>query len=406
MKTWRVPYPKFGDGPGLQRVTAIAAQLGIDLASFGANAAVITGSNGKGSTAAMLGSILRETGKSVGRFTSPHLFRLNERFTVDGEDISDEALALHWQRVAAAAESAGEAARLGGFEFLFLIAASWFADRLCDYTVWEAGIGGRLDPVRLVEARRTALVSLDLEHTELLGETLEEIAFDKLDAAPRGAAVFVGASCAPLRAQIEAHCAQRRVTPYFTTPFEAQTPLPGPHQRENTSLAIAMATSMSDVNDDDVARGLEQTRWPGRLETINDDPLAVIDVGHTPAGIRAALEGFSAIRGGRNSILICGASADKDAHAIIGALAPAFSIIICAQACHKGRAAPEIAAIATTANPNAEIVIADSIADARTTALAKARGGNTAVYVAGGLFLAAEFKAAHLGIDPASLAFF
>ncbi len=95
MKTWRVPYPKFGGEGGLKRVGAMATRLGIDLAWFGANGAVITGSNGKGSTAAMLASILRETGGSVGRFTSPHLFALNERFAIDGEDISAKALALY-----------------------------------------------------------------------------------------------------------------------------------------------------------------------------------------------------------------------------------------------------------------------------------------------------------------------
>ena len=107
-------------------------------------------------------------------------------------DISDVELERHWGRVTSAIDAyqAETGDNAGGFEFLFLIAAGWFAARKCAYTVWEAGIGGRFDPVRLIQARRLALTSLDLEHTELLGETLVEIARDKIDAAPSGAWVF------------------------------------------------------------------------------------------------------------------------------------------------------------------------------------------------------------------------
>lgn len=407
MKQWRVPYPKFGTGIGLERVRVIAARLGVDLAAFGANGAAIVGSNGKGSTTAMLASILHEAGGPVGRFTSPHLFALNERFAIDGEDISDADLETHWARVAnaAAAHLQGRDEQLGGFEFLFLIAADWFAARGCAFTVWEAGIGGRHDPVRLIEARRVALTSLDLEHTALLGETLEEIAFDKLDAAPEGASVFIGESCAPLRERIAAYCVQRNVKPYFTTAFGTPAPLPGAHQRENASLAIALATSMG-ASDDDVARGLLATRWPGRLEIIETDPLIVIDVGHTPDAIRVARAGFEELAGERPRLLVCGASIDKDAAAMVAALAPGFGAIVCAAAHHKGRPAAEIAALASAANPEAEIVVAENISDARRIALVKARAIGAAAYVAGGLFLAAEFKAAHLGLDPAGLAFF
>lgn len=407
MSIWRVPYPKFGGGIGLHRVAAIAERLGIDLAAFGAAGAVITGSNGKGSTAAMCASMLRESGAHVGRFTSPHLFALNERFWLNGEDIPDDALAHHWERVRAAAQNylAGRDETLGGFEFLFLIAADWFAARRCDFTVWEAGIGGRYDPTRLIRPRRAALTALDLEHTALLGGTLQEIAYDKLDVAPEGAAMFIGASCAPLRDEIAFYCALGNVTAHFTGVFDADTPLYGVHQQENAALAIALATSMGALSDEDVARGLAATRWPGRLEVLSRDPLTVIDVGHTPGAIAAAKTGFEALRGARRGVLVCGCSVDKDAEGVISALAPGFETIVCAAARHKGRPPAEIAALAVRAAPDADIVLAEDVAEARKLALAKAQGG-AAIYVAGGLFLAAEFKAVHLGRDPASLAFF
>jgi len=407
MRSWRIPYPKFGAGRGLERVSAVAGALGINLAQFGERGAAIVGSNGKGSTAAMTAALLGQTGDTVGLFTSPHLLDLNERFRIDGDDIADAELADHWDRVVAAVERAGQSQTMGGFEFLFLIAADWFAARGCANTVWEAGIGGRLDPARLIRAKRVALTSLDLEHTELLGPTLEDIARDKIEAAPKGATLFVSASCTVQRAAIKAHCVARDVTCAFVGADaigDALVPLTGAFQRENAALAVALARDVSPLSDEQVQAGMAATRWPGRLEVIEQDPLVVIDVGHTPAGVRSALAGFQTMRGPQQAVLVCGASQDKDCASIVGALAPGFETIICAAARQKGAQAAEIAVLAARANPSAEISVADNVGEARRLALAKA--GNGAVYVAGGLFLAAEFKAAHLGRDPDALAFF
>lgn len=404
MTPWRVPFPKFGDGPGLDRVSAVAARLGVDLAAFGAGGAVVVGSNGKGSTAAMCAALLRQASGSVGLFTSPHLFALNERFNIDGSDIDDGDLARHWERVLAAIEVEGLGRSIGGFEFLFLVAADWFAARRCAHTVWEAGIGGRLDPVRLLQARRVALTSLDLEHTQLLGDTLEQIAREKLDAAPAGARVFVGASCLPQREVIETHALARGVTPMWPAPAPS-APMPGVFQRDNAALALALAQDVAAITEAQARAGFAAARWPARLETLTRDPLVVVDAGHTPRAIAAALEGFETLRDGRRALLVCGASADKDVRAIVSALAPSFRTIICAAARHKGAPPAEIAAHANAANPDAELTLAESVADARRLALAKANAAG-AVYVAGGLFLAAEFRALHLGRDPARLVFF
>lgn len=407
MSIWRVPYPKFGAGPGLERVRTIANMLGVDLARFGASGAAIVGSNGKGSTAAMCAALLGQVTAPVGLFTSPHLFDLNERFRIDGEDISDAELGHHWRRVTEAAARAGEAENLGGFEFLSLIAADWFAARDCAHVVWEAGIGGRLDPVRLIQARRLALASLDLEHTHLLGETLEDIARDKLDAAPAGAKVFVSESCVAQREAIEARCAQRGANLAFVAEHEARgvegLELHGAFQRQNAALAWRVASDIVRLSEDQARAGLAAARWPGRMEILSTDPPIVIDVGHTPAGVRASRAAFAAMASG-DALLVCGASNDKNASVLIAALAPGFSTIICAAARHKGEAPARIAAHAQAANREAEIVLADSVSDARAIALARSHG--RPVFVAGGLFLAAEFRAVHLGRDPASLAFF
>lgn len=407
MKLWRVPFPKFGAGSCLPRTAMVAERLGLDLGAFGQAGAVIVGSNGKGSTAAMTAALLSSRGP-VGLFTSPHLLRLNERFRIGEEEITDADLAHHWGRVEQAIDASGVRAEFGGFEFLFLIAADWFAARACVHTVWEAGLGGRLDPVKLVRARTLALTSLDLEHTAILGDTLEAIAKEKLAAASPGARVFAPEFPAPLRGSVAGLAAQLDLEIAFTPPLTgAAVALPGAHQNSNAALArllaLALAPSLTTV---EIARGFQRVRWPGRMEVLHRAPLVVIDVGHTPAAIEAGRAAFAALAGASApQILICGASRDKAAEAMIAPLAAGFDCVICAAASHKGVPAAEIAIIVAKANPSAELIISSGVAEARLVALAKA-GGTGAIFVAGGLFLAAEYRAAHHGVDPAALAFF
>jgi dihydrofolate synthase/folylpolyglutamate synthase len=399
-------YPKFGAGPCLKRVAAAADMLGVDLAAFGAKAAVIVGSNGKGSTAAMTAAILEHVDPRVGLFTSPHLLRVNERFRFAGVDISDEELAAHSARVAAviARCEARHGACFGLFEVFFLIAADWFSARGGAFTVWEAGIGGRLDPVRLINARRIALTSLDFEHTALLGDTLEAIARDKLDAAPEGAIAFIGAGCAAQRPAIEAHCKARRLQAVFVDERalgDIAPPLIGAFQRHNAALAVSVARDLAPLSDATRAAGIAKTRWPGRLEILQHNPLVVIDVGHTPQAVAAALREFHATWEQKGATLICGASADKDVAALVTALAPGFQSIICTRAAHKGAPVAQIAAYARAANPSATVLEAETVSAAN----ALVRRSNGAVYVAGSLFLAAEFRALRLGHDPRDIAF-
>jgi dihydrofolate synthase/folylpolyglutamate synthase len=406
MKIWRVPYPKFGAGPGLERIALLAEHLGIDLQAFGPNAVTVIGSNGKGSTAAMAAALIAQAEPNVGLFTSPHLLDLNERFRVGDVDIGDAELARHWERVEEAIVANGLAWAVGGFEFLVLIAADWFQARGCSRTVWEAGLGGRLDPVRLIEAKHTGLTALDLEHTSLLGDTLTAIALEKIAAVKPGhflAVSDVVAANTAVFSAIETWTSANDVQ-LQVTPTTDEAPLPGLHQRTNAGLAYFLANATTALTQAQVRDGFAATRWPGRLEVLSHDPLEVIDVGHTPDGVAAALAGFAAMRGDRTAVLVCGVSEDKDVAALVSQLAPSFPTIVCAAARHKGAPAALIAAHAQAANPAAEISLAESVAEARRLALSKAQGG--AAYVAGGLFLAAEYKAVHSGRDPASLVFF
>jgi dihydrofolate synthase/folylpolyglutamate synthase len=434
--------PKYGDGICLARLAELLDVLAVDRARLQRTSVVVTGSNGKGSTAAFCAAIGRAYGLRTGRFTSPHLFRPNERFQVDGIDIGDDDLAQLTSRIetAIAKISVARGERFGGFEAMFALACLYFQERACDFAVFEAGIGGRYDPVRLVGALVTCVTSVDYEHVELLGNSLALIAFDKSDACAAGGTIIYGENCAPLRSQLDEYNRYRDVTTLFvrdqigisgeTVSTSGQrfdfrldrhefrsleTSLPGAFQFNNAAIATALflcwlqrvgpgedATAIETA----VRGGLRATSWPGRLEIIRQNPLTVIDVGHTPDGIRQSLASLKVIHGADNWMLVIGVSSDKNTEEIVGALAPSFDTILCTAAHHKGADAAQIAAAARRANPRASVEVAGTIAEAVDISQRRAAAENRKIYVSGGLFLAVEYAFVVRSGDARDLSFF
>ncbi len=431
--------PKYGDGICLARLAALLDALGIDRARLSRRSIVITGSNGKGSTAAFAASIGRAFGLRIGLFTSPHLYCVNERFKIGGEDIDDVTLAALVARIGAAIAALPQE-RFGAFEAQFALACLYFQDNACDLMVFEAGIGGRFDPVRLIGADITCVTSVDYEHVDLLGPSLEAIIADKSDACAAGGTTIYGENCRALAPHLVAYNRARDVTSLFVGEEIAITnvaatatgqrfdlivgpvhlhdltiALPGRFQINNAGIAAALAMLWiaRERPDADAAtietairKGLRDARWPGRLETIAHDPLTVIDVGHTPDGVAQALAGLFATHGRDNWTLVLGTSRDKDITAIAAALAPAFDTIVCTAAHHKGSAVEIVAAAASAANDNADIRVAPDIAQAVGMSQEMARRAGHRIYVAGGLFVAIEYAHALAGGDPDRLVFF
>ncbi|XSC44529.1 bifunctional folylpolyglutamate synthase/dihydrofolate synthase [Bradyrhizobium sp. RDT10] len=434
--------PKYGDGVCLARMARLLEALGIDRVRLQRNSVVVTGSNGKGSTAAMCAAIGRAYGLRTGLFTSPHLFRFNERFQIDGVEIADDALARLKLRVeiAIATVSNKMDEKFGAFEALFSLACLHFQESGCDFAVFESGIGGRYDPVRLVGARETCVTSADYEHVELLGNSLELIVSDKSDACAAGGTIVYGENCRGLRPHLVEYNRGRGCTPLFVRDdiridneaaaatgqhFDFQfgyhdyrrleVNLPGAFQFNNAAVAVTLfllwlqreqPRKAPDRIEAAIRAGLREARWPGRLETIRQDPLTVIDVGHTPDGIRQSLASLMSIHGRNGWILVTGASRDKKADEIVGALAPSFDTIICTAAHHKGADAQGIAAAAGLGNPKANIHVAATIADAARLSQEMARAQQRKVYVAGGLFLAVEYATVIKGGRAEDLEFF
>lgn len=434
--------PKYGDGICLARLTALLDVLGIDRERLRRRSVVVTGSNGKGSTAAFCAGIGRAASLRSGLFTSPHLYRFNERFRIDDVSIDDARVAALVAHVTGAIGNVSRQRRegFGAFEAQFALACLYFQQEACDLIVFEAGIGGRYDPVRLVGAATTCVASVDLEHVSLLGNSLALIASDKSDACAAGGTIVYGENCRPLRDHLLAYNRNRDVRSVFVrdeigianeqTSDNGQTfdlsfdgyrfhdlavGLSGAFQIDNAAIAANLfrrwaQTASVPMDDTALAHairdGLAKTRWPGRLETICRDPLTVIDVGHTPDGIARALAGLHQTHGRENWLLVVGVSHDKSADEIVALLAPAFDMIVCTSAYHKGTPPPQIAGAAYRANPAATVHIAATIEEAVTLSTRLATELGRKIFVGGGLFLAIEYATAASGGQARDLAFF
>jgi dihydrofolate synthase / folylpolyglutamate synthase len=434
--------PKYGDGVCLARMADLLDAIAVDRARLQRISVVVTGSNGKGSTAAFCAGIARAYGLRTGLFTSPHLFSVNERFQIDGASVGDDDLAHLKSRIGAAitAISQRRDEKFGTFEAMFALACLYFQERECDFAVFEAGIGGRYDPVRLVGALATCVTSVDYEHVELLGHSLELIASDKSDACASGGTIVYGENCRSLRSHLTEYNRTRAITPLFIREqisidnevastsgqrFDFQfgyydfrlleIRLLGVFQFNNAAIAITLfllwlqrahPRKALDRIEAAARAGLRDTHWPGRLEIIQQDPLTMVDVGHTPDGIRQSLTSLKAIYGAEDWILVVGASVDKKAGEIVGALAPSFDTIVCTRAHYKGADAQMIAAAARNANPHAEVHVAATIEDAVGASHRLAASLHRRIYVAGGLFLTIEYATVVRGGRARDLNFF
>jgi dihydrofolate synthase/folylpolyglutamate synthase len=434
--------PKYGDGVCLARMAELLDALSVDRARLQRSSVVVTGSNGKGSTAAFCAGIGHAHGLRTGLFTSPHLYRFNERIRVDGAEIGDGDLARLTSRIetaiAAISQRSGE--KFGAFEALFALACLHFQESGCAFAVFEAGIGGRYDPVRLVGALATCVTSVDYEHVELLGDSLELIASDKSDACASGGTIIYGENLRDLRRHLVEYNRYRDVASLFVRDqigmtgesasaseqrfdFEfgghafrsLEMRLLGSFQFNNAAIAVTLfllwlqrARPGGDAGRIEAAvrSGLREVIWPGRLDIIQQDPLTIVDVGHTPDGIKQSLQSLTAIHGADGWILVTGASQDKRADEIVSSLAASFDTIICTRAHHKGAEAEAIAAAARMANPAATVHIAASIGDAVGLSQRLAASTQRKIYVAGGLFLAIEYAVVARGGRAEDLKFF
>ncbi len=368
------PYARLGLGP----IRSLLARL--DEPQRALSVIHVAGSKGKGSTALLAEAVLQAAGERVGTFTSPHLERWTERFRVGGRDVDDAALVRAVERVrphveALRRDSPQDAPTF--FDATTAVALCLFQEARVDRALLEVGLGGRLDSTNVVEPAVCCVTSIELEHTDRLGTTLDAIAAEKAgilkpgvpavmgDLPPEAAAVVearaveVGAPLARLGRELTL---ERLEAGIEGTRFrlrdgalelEAALPLLGETAATNAALALACIRRLPDGPDDPLlveaaGKGLAAARLPGRLEILARAPWCIVDAAHTPASARALAAALAALPRER-ARLVLSVSAGKDLEAILAALAPRFDEVFVTRAEPVRSLGPQDVAVALRA---------------------------------------------------------
>lgn len=379
---------RFGVRLGLERMRQLLDHLGQPDRQLG-QVVHVAGTNGKGSTVAMVAALAASDGARVARYTSPHLSTLRERIVIDDVMVSEDAFVAAAARVEAA--GGGE---LTFFEQVTAIALLLIAEANVDVTVLEVGLGGRLDATNVVAADVAVITGVAFDHEAYLGATLDAIAFEKAGICKPGQRVVIGAAGEPAGVPLlEAHARSAGVGELVIVAENAPVPavgLAGAHQRRNAATALAAMQLLGRTVD---PAALATVRHPGRFEQVDG---LVLDGAHNPHGARALAATLREHR--LRPVLVIAVSADKDARAIGAALAPEISAVIATRYRQDRALDPEALADVLREVVRVPVEAAPDLA----SALARARSLGSTVLVAGSLFIVGEARVLCLGApaDP------
>jgi len=403
---------RFGIKLGLERTHALLHELGDPQDLF--QGAHVAGTNGKGSVCAMLASVLQASGYKVGLMPKPHLISYTERIQVDQRPIAEADFAALLTELQPAINRV--AADLGPpteFEILTSAALYYFARAGIDLLVCEVGLGGRLDSTNVLDLGVEIITNIALDHTQHLGTTLEAIAGEKAGILKPDSIAITGAQ-PPALAVIEA-AAQKQQIPLLrlgqeieltatdkewagvqatvTTPAgtyrDLRIPLLGLHQADNAALAVASIDALRsrgwEISDGALRDGLARTRWPGRLEVIDRNPIVLVDGAHNPAGLERSLAAVQTLAKGRSIVIVFGAMRDKDLPSMLAQLRRVNAFVIFSSI-DWHRAAPPTLLAGEFGGPSET---AESSAEALHRARERA-GRDGLVFVCGSLYLVGE----------------
>ena len=332
-----------GSIPGLSRTQELLRRMGNPEKKL--KFVHIAGTNGKGSTAAMTASILRKAGYCTGLYTSPFLFRFNERMNINGADIADEELAEITEFVKPHAEAMAD--HPTEFELVTAIAMEYFARHRCDIVVLEVGMGGELDSTNVIDPPEVAVIcNLGLDHTEFLGNTLEEIAQAKAGIIKPGCSAVLYRGSPSVEAVFEEACKARGVE-LCKADFRAlvsrshsfagqvfdfgsrkalEIPLLGAHQLRNAAVVLTAVDCLIrrgwSISEENIRDGLRDVVWPGRFELLRRNPDVIVDGGHNPQCLEALAQNVRDYLAGRNITALTGVMADKDYTHMYETMAP------------------------------------------------------------------------------------
>ena len=379
----------------------------------------IAGTKGKGSVAAMIAQVLSDSGYKTGLYTSPHLHTLRERISVDGNLISEAEFAVAMAEVKPFIESMKHDSafrQLTYFEALTALVFAYFKKKRLDFQVLEVGLGGRLDATNVARPVVCIITPISLDHTQILGNSLEEIAREKagiiksgcwvvLSPQPEEAASVITDICHEREAKVvqvgkeitwhkiggDLHH-QSLAIEGRTSKYQASIPLLGDYQLENAAAAVAaleiLASAGFAISAADIAQGLARVKWPGRFQILQQHPTVLVDGAHNVASMKGLVNNIKAYFSYKRIFLVFGTSCDKDIPGIINELVALSPQVIVTQTPHS-RAAPLSTLAAEFSKRGIEPEIRETISEAISRALSLADRTDI-ICVTGSLFVVAE----------------
>ncbi|MDO8490716.1 MAG: folylpolyglutamate synthase/dihydrofolate synthase family protein [Dehalococcoidia bacterium] len=376
----------------------------------------IAGTKGKGSTAAMIASALRQACYHVGLYTSPHLHTMRERIQVNGEMISEHDLIRLVEKLQPEVEAVNRTSGFGTlttFEVLTALAFACFAELKVDFMALEVGLGGRLDATNVVKPEVCVITAISLDHVDILGHTVAEIALQKAGIIKPGAVVISSPQAPEAETVIRAVCNEKRVKlivagkditwQRLSAGFTGQTfklqgaagaydltiPLLGSHQMENAAVAVAALEAVG-VDGGSIARGLAKVNWPGRLEVLGQRPWVIVDGAHNLDSAQRLAAALKEYFNYKRLALIVGMSYDKNIAGVADALAAVSDSVIATRSRHPRAADPKIIASEFERHGKA-VSIAESVPAAYEHARTLAKADDL-ICATGSLFVVAEME--------------
>jgi dihydrofolate synthase/folylpolyglutamate synthase len=428
-------WPEHRPAPSLGRIRALTELLGDPQRAY--PVIHLTGTNGKGSTAAMIESLLRADGLRTGRFTSPHVTSVTERITIDGAPISDERFDEVWREiepyVALVDERQIDGVSLTFFEIITAMAYAAFADAPVDVAIVEVGLGGAWDATNVADAEVAVVTPIDLDHTHLLGRTVTEIAREKAGIIKPGAhAILAGQSveaaqvllarCSevgalPQREGIDFGVIDRRlaVAGQLIRLSGADgpvddifLPLYGAHQAANAGQALAATEAflgLKALHPDVVREGFAQVRFPGRMELIRRSPAVILDAAHNPHGARAAAAAITEAFAFAPLIGVVAVMTDKDARGLLEVFEEIMNHVVITQVASTSRGMPAdvLGELAEEVFGASRVTVVPRLDDAieRAVALAEADVvGSPGVLISGSVIAVSEARSLLVRDEP------
>lgn len=400
-----------GSRPGLERVTELLRRL--DEPQRRLRFIHIAGTNGKGSCAAMLASILKSAGYRTGLYTSPYLYRFNERMQINGQEIENGELAEIVTRIQPLADAMDD--HPTEFELMTAAALLWYAEKRCDIVVLEVGLGGRLDATNVIDSPEVSVImNIGLDHTAILGGTVEQIAAEKAGIIKPGADCVLYQQSEGVTDVIRRACEEKgaslhmadfsAIEPEFDS-LDGQVfsykgdayaiPLLGGHQRKNAAVVIETVEALRrrgwHTPQDALEHGLYAVSWPARFELVSEEPCFVVDGGHNPQCAKTVADNLLAYFPDRRRVLLVGVLADKDYAGMMEILAPAADAFVCV-APDSARALPAEELAAHLARFGKPVTVCGSIREGVSETVDQAGEEGVACAV-GSLYMAGEIRA-------------